>query len=168
MGRLILLLRRRCSLIIFFISSTSAPKNKSKRRALFSECGAYERLLWCGWVWGWDGEKITVYSLQKTRLHHCFRYTNPLLGDIVALFSHVECVQPQLWKKKWRYHRGTHDLLYITVKHVKNGINQDLKNCQAVSETEDFDPIVKLKGQLQFKVVYFTHNCQCKVLVHCL
>ncbi len=33
----------------FFISSTRAPKNKSKRRALFSECGgAYERLLWYG------------------------------------------------------------------------------------------------------------------------
>ncbi len=42
----------------FFISSTSAPKNKSKRRALFSECGvAYERLLWDGWVWGWEGKK---------------------------------------------------------------------------------------------------------------
>ncbi len=31
------------------ISSTIAPKNKSKRRALLSECGgAYERLLWYG------------------------------------------------------------------------------------------------------------------------
>ncbi len=31
---------------LFFISSTSAPKNKSKLRALFSDCGgAYERLL---------------------------------------------------------------------------------------------------------------------------
>ncbi len=26
-------------MIIFLISSTSAPKNSSKRRALFSECG---------------------------------------------------------------------------------------------------------------------------------
>ncbi len=34
---------------IFLISSTSAPKNKSKHGALFSECGgAYERLLWYG------------------------------------------------------------------------------------------------------------------------
>ncbi len=42
--------------------------------------------------------------------------------------------------------------MYITVKHVKNGINQDLKNCQAVIEAEDFDPIVKLKGhQGEFK-----------------
>ncbi len=33
------------NLFVFFISSTSAPKNKSKRRAQFSECGgAYERL----------------------------------------------------------------------------------------------------------------------------
>ncbi len=71
-------------------------------------------------------------------------------------------------EKKWRYHQGTH-IVYITVKHVKNGINQDLKDCQAVSEAEDFDPIVKLKGQQGgFKVVYFTHNCQCMVLVHCL
>ncbi len=68
-----LLLKRRCSwifftvpLIFFFISSTIAPQNRSKRRALFSECGgAYERLLWDGWVWGWEGKKITVYSLQK-------------------------------------------------------------------------------------------------------
>ncbi len=63
-------------LICFFISSTSAPKNKSKRRALFSECaGAYERLLWYGWVWGWEGKKITVYTLQKTL------QTTPLLAD---------------------------------------------------------------------------------------
>ncbi len=35
--------------ILFNISSTRAPKNKSKRRAPFSECGgAYERLLWYG------------------------------------------------------------------------------------------------------------------------
>ncbi len=57
-------------LIVFFFFCTSAPKNKSKRGALFSECGsAYERLLWYGWVWGWK-EQITLYSLQKTRLHH--------------------------------------------------------------------------------------------------
>lgn len=59
--------------------------------------------------------------------------------------------------------------MYITVKHVKNGINQDLKNCQVISKAEDFDPIVKLKGQQgEFKIVYFTHSCQCMVLVHCL
>ncbi len=38
-------------ILIFFISSASAPKNLSKRRALFSESGgAYERLLWYGCV----------------------------------------------------------------------------------------------------------------------
>ncbi len=35
-------------IIIFLISSTSAPKNISKHRALFSECGVDERLLWMG------------------------------------------------------------------------------------------------------------------------
>ncbi len=55
MGRLIfvieevLLIFFTVPLFFFFISSTSAPKNKSKCRALFSECGgAYERLLWYG------------------------------------------------------------------------------------------------------------------------
>ncbi len=38
-----------CAPNFFFISSTIAPQNKSKHRALFSECGgAYERLLWDG------------------------------------------------------------------------------------------------------------------------
>ncbi len=51
---------------IFFISSTSAPKNKSKRWALFSECGgAYEQLLWYGWVWGWEGKKKSLYTHYK-------------------------------------------------------------------------------------------------------
>ncbi len=54
MGRLIFVIEQKVLLIFFFISSTCAPKNKSKRRALFSECGgAYERLLWYGWVWCW-------------------------------------------------------------------------------------------------------------------
>ncbi len=53
-------------IIFFFISSTSAPKNSSKRRALFSECGGMRG---CS---GTDeaGKEKTVYSLQKTRLHH--------------------------------------------------------------------------------------------------
>ncbi len=57
-------------IIIFFISSTSAPKNKSKRRALFSECGGMRG---CSGTDEYEAgkEKITVYSLQKTRLHHC-------------------------------------------------------------------------------------------------
>ncbi len=56
MGRLIFVIEQKVLLIFFYcapiffkISSTSAPKNKSKCRALFSECGvAYERLLWDG------------------------------------------------------------------------------------------------------------------------
>ncbi len=61
-------------IIIFLISSTSAPKNSSKRRALFSECGGMRG---CS---GTDEDeagkkKITVYSLQKTRLHHWLRST---------------------------------------------------------------------------------------------
>ncbi len=48
-------------LLFFIISSTIAPKNKSKRSALFSECGgAYERLLWYGWVWGWEGKNHSI------------------------------------------------------------------------------------------------------------
>ncbi len=55
MGRLIFVIEQKVLLIFLFISSTCAPKNKSKRRALFSECGgAYERLLWYGWVWCWE------------------------------------------------------------------------------------------------------------------
>ncbi len=55
-----------CAPNFFFICSTRAPKNKSKRRALFSECGgAYERLLWCGWVWGWEGKKKSQYTHNK-------------------------------------------------------------------------------------------------------
>ncbi len=57
----------------FFIRSTIIPKNKSKRRALFSACGgAYERLLWYEYEAG--KEKITVYSLQKTRLHQWLEF----------------------------------------------------------------------------------------------
>ncbi len=55
MGRLIFVIEEKVlffftvPLIYFLISSTRAPKNKSKCRALFSECdGAYERLLWYG------------------------------------------------------------------------------------------------------------------------
>ncbi len=43
MGRLIFVIEQKVLLIFFLISSISAPKNKSKSRALFSECGvAYE------------------------------------------------------------------------------------------------------------------------------
>ncbi len=56
-----------CAPNFFLICSTRAPKNKSKRRALFSECGgAYERLLWCGWVWGLEEKKIYIYNTQYT------------------------------------------------------------------------------------------------------
>ncbi len=61
-------------IIIFLISSTSAPKNNSKRRALFSECGGMRG---CS---GTDeaGKKKTVYSLQKTRLHHWHEHRSHL------------------------------------------------------------------------------------------
>ncbi len=59
MGRYILVIGEKVLLKCFYrapnfllISSTSAPKNQSKRGALFSECGGgYERLLLYGWVW---------------------------------------------------------------------------------------------------------------------
>ncbi len=56
--------------ILFLISSTSAPKNKSKHGALFSECVVLMR--GCSGAGEYEAgkEKITVYSLQKTRLHH--------------------------------------------------------------------------------------------------
>ncbi len=62
----------------FFISSTSAPKNNSKRRALFSECGGMRG---CSGADEYEAgkEKITVYSLQKTRLHHWSR-GRPIIG----------------------------------------------------------------------------------------
>ncbi len=111
MGRLILAIDEKVllnfftvPLIFFLISSTRAPKNKSKHRALFSECGgAYERLLWYR-------KKITVYSLQKSRLHHwpigfslslCLAgyavvYVHYVIICLIALASHtMEVVFPK-------------------------------------------------------------------------
>ncbi len=69
MGRLIFVIEDfffTVPLIFFFISSTRAPKNKSKQRALFSECGgAYERLFWYGWAWGWEGKKSKYTHYKK-------------------------------------------------------------------------------------------------------
>ncbi len=85
MGRLILAIDEKVllnfftvPLIFFLISSTRAPKNKSKHRALFSECGgAYERLLWYR-------KKITVYSLQKSRLHHWVVVSQSVLKIVIS------------------------------------------------------------------------------------
>ncbi len=66
MGRLFFV--EKVHLIFFFTSSTKAPKNKSKRGALFSECGgAYERLLRVSM----EKEKNKNHSIltTKTRLH---------------------------------------------------------------------------------------------------
>ncbi len=70
--------------LFIFTSSTSALKNKSKCRALFSECGgAYERLLWYGW--GWEGKKslYTHYKKQDyttgygiSSAHSCTSFTH--------------------------------------------------------------------------------------------
>ncbi len=51
--------------IFVLISSTSAPKNKSKCRALFSECGVL--MSGCSGTDEFETgkEKITVYSLQQ-------------------------------------------------------------------------------------------------------
>ncbi len=43
MGRLVFVIEEKVLLIIFLISSTRASKNKSKRRALFSECAVLMR-----------------------------------------------------------------------------------------------------------------------------
>ncbi len=49
-------------------------KNKSKRGALFSECGgAYERLLWYGWVRGWEGKN---HSTHYKKLDYTTEYNN--------------------------------------------------------------------------------------------
>ncbi len=70
MGRHIFVIEEKVLLIFFLISSTSAPKNSSKRRALFSECGGMRGCSGTDEDEAGKKKKITVYSLQKTRLHH--------------------------------------------------------------------------------------------------
>ncbi len=85
MGRLIFVVEEKVLLNYYFlISSTSAPKNKSKRRALFSESdSAYERLLLYGWVWGCEGKK----SQYTHWLHH---WTEGWVSNVILSYkSHV-------------------------------------------------------------------------------
>ncbi len=88
---------------LFFISSTSAPKNNSNRRALFSECGGMRGCSGADEYEAGKEKKITVYSLQKTRLHHCLC----VFGAVKAQkqMKYVYCWTNVMKKTQLHYYR---------------------------------------------------------------
>ncbi len=123
MGRLIFVVEEKVLLNYYFlISSTSAPKNKSKRRALFSESdSAYERLLLYGWVWGCEGKNHSILTDYTTELKAewvmsykshvrlgylttCFtmwgKLTHAMTPTFQCSFQLNLCAVNQIWTKK--------------------------------------------------------------------
>ncbi len=51
---------------IFLLAAQMLLKIKVSVERLFSECGgAYERLLWYGWAWGWEGNNHSILTTEN-------------------------------------------------------------------------------------------------------